>query len=104
MEKMRFFKRVKRSGRLKYKMRILLAFFAVAVLAIGFTDVAVFRGLSANIREDTDKETREMLRNLNNSYENQVMQYQDQAQLLYRNLNVKAFLVSGGREDSHIDS
>lgn len=104
MEKMGFFKRVKRSGRLKYKMRILLAFFAVAVLAIGFTDVAVFRGLSANIREDTDKETREMLRNLNNSYENQVMQYQDQAQLLYRNLNVKAFLVSGGREDSHIDT
>ena len=104
MEKMGFFKRVKRSGRLKYKMRILLAFFAVAVLAIGFTDVAVFRGLSANIREDTDKETREMLRNLNNTYENQVMQYQDQAQLLYRNLNVKAFLVSGGREDSHIDT
>ncbi|TLD01633.1 Arabinose operon regulatory protein [Robinsoniella peoriensis] len=104
MEKMGFCKRLKRSGRLKYKMRILLAFFAVAVLAIGFTDVAVFRGLSANIREDTDKETREMLRNLNNSYENQVMQYQDQAQLLYRNLNVKAFLVSGGREDSHIDT
>lgn len=104
MEKMGFCKRVKRSGRLKYKMRILLAFFAVAVLAIGFTDVAVFRGLAANIREDTDKETREMLRNLNNSYENQVMQYQDQAQLLYRNLNVKAFLVSGGRENSHIDT
>lgn len=96
--------RLIRAGGAKYRMRILLILFAVAVLAIGFIDAAVFRGMAVQIREESSLETRNMLANLNVTYENQVTQYQGQAQLLYRNLNVKAFLVSGGREDSHIET
>lgn len=88
----------------RYRIRILIAFLAVAVLAIGFIDVAVFRGLFVSIREESDKETREFLKNLNESYENQLEQYQSQAQLLVRNYNIKAYLVTKGREESHIDS
>ncbi|MDO5422721.1 MAG: AraC family transcriptional regulator [Eubacteriales bacterium] len=99
-----FAKKIKNISRSRYRIRILLAFFAVAVLAIGFLDVAVFRGLSEQIRADSEKDTREMLENMTSSYENQVVQYQDQAQLLYRNLNVKAYLATEGREDSHIDT
>lgn len=88
----------------RYRIRILIAFFAVAVLAIGFIDVAVFRGLFVGIREESDKETREVLMNINESYENQLEQYQSQAQLLFRNYSIKAFLITKGREESHIDS
>lgn len=102
--KMRLIEKVKEICGSRYRMRISIFFFAVAVLAIGFIDVAVFKGLSDNIREDSDKEIREMLRSMNASYESQIEQYQGQAQLLYRNLNVKSYLVSGGKEDSHINT
>ncbi|MDL2300856.1 AraC family transcriptional regulator [Lachnospiraceae bacterium OttesenSCG-928-D06] len=88
----------------KYRIRILLTFFAVAVIAIGVIDMAVFQGLYSYIREGSEKEIRAMLHNLNESYENQLSQYQSQSQILYRNANIKAYLISKGREDSHINS
>jgi AraC-like DNA-binding protein len=94
-------KNIKKS---RYRIRILISFFAVAVLAIGFIDVAVFRGLFISIREESNQETIEVLENINSSYENQIEQYQSGAQMLFRNYNIKAFLVTKGKEDSHIDS
>lgn len=88
----------------RYRLRLLMALFVVATLAIGVIDVAVFQGLSGQIQRDVEKEIGEMLENTAGSYENQVIQYQDQAQILYQNQDVRAYLVSQGREDSHIDS
>lgn len=93
---------LRKMGESQYRIRILLIFFAVAVVAMGIIDVTVFRTLSVQIREESDKENWEMLNNLKDSYENQVVQYQNQAQQLYMNLNIKAYLVSGGREDYYI--
>ena len=97
-------KKFKKLRRSKYRLRILLTFFLVAMISMAVIDVSVLRGLAGDIREDSDRETREMLHSLTESFESQADQYQEQAQLLYRNMDVKSFLVSGGREDSHLDS
>lgn len=88
----------------KYRLRMLMAFFAVAVLAIGFVDIVVFRSLSAQIREESEKETLDFLKNVTSSYESQITQYQEKAELLFRNLDVKAYLLSDGSEDLYLKS
>lgn len=104
MKREKFFKKLKNIYASKYRTRILIAFLIIALLAMGFIDAAVFRGLSRQIQEDVANNTKEMLKNVTESYENQVAQYQDQAQLIYLNRKVKAYLTTGGKEDSHIDS
>lgn len=88
----------------KYRFRIVLALITAAVIAIAVIDIAVFQGLFSQIREESLNENMAGIRSVSITYENQLTKYRSQAQLLYRNANIKAYLTSNAREDSHINS
>ena len=95
---------LKSIGKSKYRLRILVCLFIVAVLAIGIVDVVVFREVAFWVEEDSKREEESVLENLANIYENHVLGYQEQAQLLSLNRYIKAYLLSGGKENVHEES
>lgn len=97
----RWMENIRKSG---YKLRIVGCLFGVAVLSIGIVDAIVFREVSFWVEEDSKNEEKSVLENLTSIYENYVVSYQEQAQLLSLNQNIRAYLLSGGKEESHIDS
>lgn len=104
MKKDRIKSALKSIGKSKYRLQILVCLFIVAVLAIAIVDVLVFREVAFVVKEDSKREEKNVLENLTSIYENHVLGYQEQAQLLSLNRNVKAYLLSNGEDETHEDS